>query len=1116
MRICLFLLFGFVFHTQAIDTNAQNATIVLSSNSVSINQLISEIEKQTDYLVVYSNSEVNTSRIVNLKNKSDNVSEYLNQMFSGTNVGYDFENNYIVLSKKAEGAANFLAELVNSVKQQGRTIRGTVTDMEGEPVIGATLIVKDVPSQGTVTDIDGNFILVNIPDDAVLQITYVGMKPQEISTSGRSTIDIILESDMEMLDEIIVVGYGTMRKRDLSGSVVSVKTEDIKTTPAITMDQALLGRAAGVQVVQNAEPGSVGTVRIRGISTTGDNNPLWVIDGIPSSPNNLNPNDIESMDVLKDAASTAIYGSRGANGVIIVTTKKGKSGKPRLELSTYIGFNQIAKKLDVMNAAEFALLANEAYTNDGLAPNPAWSNPESLETTDWQDAVTRKGFIQNYNLSISGGNENLTSILSLNYSNIQGPLIRSDNERYTIHTASDYKMTDFLKFGGTLYYSNNSSNYIPTRSYIDGILNQATEMWPDEPVYNEDGSYNILMQSSDPNYYPRQFTNPVARVNLRDQTGTNRRLLSSLYAELEIMKGLIFRTTLGIENGSSNSKYFAPKYETEPRNWLNRTQNVINWSMNESISYTSINTLTYNKEINKHNFTSLLGMEASKGNSSSVSVDASNTPTNALEIPSAALTRLGGGGKYDYASLSYFGRLNYIYDDRYILQFNLRADGSNNFAPENQWGYFPSISGAWRVSQENFINLPNYIYDLKLRVSYGATGNASGVGSYPYLSTYSTPSAGYVFGSGSQQIVSAYQLQSLANPDLKWETQKMTDIGLDAVLFNNSLSLTVDYYRKLTSGLLASIPVPATMGAPNNSITQNSGEILNKGIELAATYNGKVNDFNYNVGFNITTVKNKVIALGGDEIISSVFLTNGNSMQIKTSTGRSIGEFYGYVTDGIYQNENEIPTWAQEKGLVPGDRRYKDLGGPDGIPDGEFDELDRVFLGSPIPKLFYGGNLGFQYKNFDFSMFLQGQVGNKILNVRKAQLYPIRNYSGSGVNSGVKDALNRWHGEGTSNYLPRLSYSFQTHNWLASDFFIEDGSFLRVRTIQVGYNISNSFINRNITNLRFFLNVQNPFTFTKYSGYDPEILNDNPISSNVDLGQYPVYKTYTIGINLQF
>lgn len=832
MKISIVILFICTFNLVAGNVHSQNEKLSLKVTNTTIEGAIAKIEKDNGYVFIYNEDVVpELKKQTSLQSKSESIGDVLDKLFNETDLAYTVTGKQVVVYKKNDTKKE-LTTISPAVQpeqqnqQTGKTVTGKVVDAKGEPVIGATIVVRGDATKGTVTDIDGNYILTNVPEDAVLDVTYVGMKSQNISSGGRTSVNITLLENTELLEEVVVVGYGTMRKRDLSGSVVSVRTEDIKTTPAITMDQALLGKATGVQVVQNAEPGSMGTVRIRGISTTGDNNPLWVIDGIPSSPNYLNPNDIESMDVLKDAASTAIYGSRGANGVIIVTTKKGKSGKPRVELSTYIGFNQIAKKLDVMNASEFATLANEAYTNDGLTPNPAWANPKSLKTTDWQDAVTRKGFMQNYDLSISGGNEKLKSILSLNYNTVQGPLIRSDNERYTLHIASDYQITKSLRFGGTLYFSNNSSNRIPTRDFVNGILNQATEMWPDEPVYKEDGDYNILLQSSNPNYYPRQFTNPIAQVNLRDDKGTNRRLLSSLYAEFEIISGLVFKSTLGIENGNSNNKYWAPKYITEPRNWLNRTQNMINWNSSESIGYTSINTLTYNRIINKHNITSLFGMEAAKGNSSSISVNANNTPTNALEIPSAALIRVGNGGKYDYASLSYFGRLNYIYDDRYILQFNLRADGSNNFAPENQWGYFPSISGAWRISQEPFIKVPNYIDDLKLRLSYGATGNASGIGSYPYLSTYDIPALGYVFGKGSQEVVSAYQLQNLANPNLKWETQKMTDIGLDAVLFNNSLTLTVDFYRKLTNGLLATIPVPSTMGAPNNSIKQNAGEIL--------------------------------------------------------------------------------------------------------------------------------------------------------------------------------------------------------------------------------------------------------------------------------------------------
>lgn len=1115
MKISLILLFVLSFQLIASNVNGQDAVVKLKTNKMSVRQLISEIENQTDYLVVYSNREVNTSREVNLKNKSGKVSEYLNQTFNGTDIGYDFENNYIVLAKKESNNTTMGILSAKAMQQTGKTVTGTVTDSKGETVVGATLVVQGDATKGTVTDANGKYILSNVPENAVLDVSYVGMKPQRIATAGRTTINIILEEDTELLEELVVVGYGTMRKKDISGSVVSVKTNDINNRPVVTADQALLGKAAGVQVIQNAIPGRFGTVRVRGISSTGYNDPLWVIDGIPGSPDNLTPNDIESIDILKDAASTAIYGSRGANGVIIVTTKSGKEGRMTVDFDSYLGTQKIWRKLPLMNAEEFATMANIAYFNAGMDSNPAWKNPRSLTTTDWQDAVTRTGLIQNYNLNISGGSEKLQAMLGLNYNDNKGPLIKSDFNKYSIRFNAAYKINNAIKVGANNSFTQSQSAGIPTNDHNSGLLNQAVQMWPDQPVYNPDGTYNILLQSSNPVYYPRMFTNPVAQVSLTENLTTVNHFSSSIYGEIEVLKNLFFKSTLGINIGNSNSKAFSPKYISVPANWLNRPVNNSNWAMYESKAYTFINTLNYSNTFGKHFINVLAGMEASKGNGSNVSIDAKNSPSNTLKVPNSFLIKDSYGNAYEWASLSYFGRANYTFDDKYILQFNMRADASNNFDPKYRWGYFPSTSVAWRISQEPFLVDNKSINDLKLRLSYGATGNAMIEGNFPYLSTYKIPTVGYVLGK-NQTVVSAFEIANLANPLLKWETQKMADIGLDIMLFNK-LTITADYYNKITDGLLVKVPVTSTIGAPGNKIAKNAGKVSNKGFELAINYSDQINEFRYTAGLNLSTVKNEVISLDGGDIISSTFLANDNYMQSRTAVGRSIGEFYGYVTDGIYQNEKEISDAEKKKGLVPGDRRYKDLSGPDGNPDGVINDYDRTFIGSPIPKLFYGLNFEASYKGFDFSTVVQGQYGNKILNMMKAQLYPIRNYHGSGVNNGLKEVLNSWHGEGTSNTIPRVTYNFQGNNWLGSDFYVENGSFLRCRSIQLGYKFSNlNYSKVKLNYIRLYVNAQNLFTITKYSGYDPEISNRETIRSGVDAGQYPVYRIYTAGISIQF
>ncbi len=1112
MKLLTLLMF-IAFVSASASSYSQATKFNLDMRNVSIGDVFQKIEEQSEFVILFNEKTLDINRKVNVIVKDKTVENILDQIFNGE------KDAYKILDRQIAIYPDEIKELPSIIKsetnaEQRKELSGTVKDSKGLTLPGVSVVVKGT-TIGTITDNDGKFRL-SVPADAkTIVFSFVGMKSQEIAISGKTLLNVEMQEELVGIEEVVAIGYGTQRKKDLSGSVVSVKTEDVKSIPAATMDQALIGHAAGVQVVQNANPGSMGTIRIRGISTTGSNDPLWIIDGIPSSPNDLNPDDIESMDVLKDASAGAIYGSRAANGVIIVTTKRGKTGKTKVEFDTYIGYQSIWKKLDVLNAEEFATLANRAYMNAGLTPNPAWANPSSLSTTDWQDAVTRNGAIQNYNLSVSGGTEKLKAALSLGYNKTEGSIIVSNYERYTIRLNADYEVNKRLKFGSSFTFSRSSSTYVSTNDGSSGLLNNAVQMWPDQPVYNTDGTYNILLQSSDPMYYPRQFTNPVAQAHLSNNRSFGQRFISSLFGELEILNGLKFRTTLGIDAGNGSSRYFAPTYVTDPPNWLNRTQNSVNWNMSESQGYTWINTLTYANTFGVHNITALVGTEATRGSGYNVNTVTTNTPTNALSIPSAALTRDGTGSGYTYASLSYFGRINYIYNDKYILQFNVRADASDNFAPENRWGYFPSGSAAWRISKENFMQSLKFISDLKIRGSYGATGNSS-VGSFPYLSTYSIPSFGYVLGT-TQSIVSAYQLQNLANPDLKWETQKTTDVGIDVMLFNNTLSVTADYYNKRTDGLLAHIPVPSTIGAPGNTIAKNAGEIKNQGFEFAVNYNGKAGDFKYNLGANITTVKNKVLSLGGGDIISSVFLANDNYMQSRTAGGRSIGEFYGLITDGIYQNVGEIPASEIAKGLVPGDRRYKDISGPDGKPDGKIDDNDRTYLGSPIPKFFYGINLGGSFKGFDFSMVLQGQYGNKILNEMKAQLYPVRNFHGSGVNNALTAVLDSWNGEGTSNTIPRITYNFQGNNWLGSDFYVEDGSFLRCRTMQVGYTLPASIVNHvKLGSVRVYVNAQNLFTITKYSGFDPEISNSNPLSSGVDWGQYPVSRVYTVGINVQF
>jgi len=1110
MKLTTFLFFMAITQMVASEAYSQTTKMTLQLKGVAVKQVLDKIEDNSEFFFLYNSKLVDVNRKVNVDAKDQQIDEILNNLFQETGVVYTVVDRQIVLTNKSD-QAGFISQ---SSQQQGKKVSGKVVDQAGVPIPGAAIIVKGT-TIGITSDNDGNFSL-SLPSDVTsLIFSFVGMKSQEVAVGTKTTINVILEDETMSIDQVVVIGYGTQKKKDLSGSVASVKADQIKNIPVTTTEQALIGRAAGVQVVQGGAPGDGATVRIRGISTTGNNDPLWVVDGLSiGGAYNINPSDIETIDILKDASAAAIYGSRAANGVIIVTTKRGKEGKTSVEFDSYYGQQQAWKQLDVLNGPEFATLANEAYSNSALPLNPLWANPASLSTTNWQNQIFQKGALQNYNLSISGGTQKLKAALSLNYNNTEGTVITSKFERYSVRLNTDYEVSKRLRFGSNLQFSRNSTVGISTNDMSNGLINIAVQMQPDQPLYNQDGSDNVLLWSQTGIYNPWQVSNPVVRAHSVNNKNFGQRFMSSFFAELEIIDGLKFKSTIGVNVTNGSTRNFTPLYVTIPANVQNNSFSSLNWSMDEGLSYSATNTLTYAKILGgKHNFTALIGSEAITGKSFYMSTSAQNTPSNEMQVLDAALISKGMGSGNENAFVSYFGRINYIYNEKYILQFNARADGSYKFDPEHRWGYFPSGSVAWRMTNEEFMKPLTFLSDFKLRASYGASGNQNSVSDFAYMSRYRMHEIGYSLGTGEQAKAPAVVLSNMGNPNLKWETQVMTDVGFDASLWNNSVSIVFDYYDKTTDGLLVPIPVPSTLGAPGNILVQNAGKIKNSGLELALNYNGSMGEFKYGVGANITTVNNEVLSLGaGQPIMNNINLVGGNAINTRTEVGHSIGEYYGYITDGIYQKTSDILPSEIANGAKPGDRKYLDIN-----KDGIIDANDRTFIGSPIPKFFYGFNLNASYKAFDFTMLLQGQQGNKNLNVLKGQLYNIRNFNGSGVGNVSRDLLNSWRGEGTSNTLTSITYNPYWTNYAGSDFYVEDGSFFRCRSLQIGYTLPASLVNRlKLGSVRIYANAQNLFTITKYSGFDPEISNNNALSTGVDQGQYPVAKSFTLGVNLKF
>ncbi len=1129
MKICLFLLFAFAFQLMATNTNAQDAIIELRSNSVTVSQLISEIEKQTDYLVVYSNREVNTSRTVNLKNRSDKVSEYLNESFAGTDVRYDFDRNYIVLSTKIRQTESILSGLMGSAEQQqGRTLRGTVKDMNGEPIIGVTVVVRGNPSQGTVTDIDGNFVLTNLADDAVLQVTYVGMVQQDINTLGLSSVNITLEDDTELLEEIVVIGYGTARKSDLTGSVGSVTGNTLSQRPAINVEQSLSGKIAGVQVQENSgRPGGNTKISIRGYSSfNASNEPLYVVDGIvwPQGIGSLNMNDIETIDVLKDASSTAIYGTRGSNGVIMITTKRGTdSGVAKISYNGYLSVNWLPadRKLDALNSKEFMFIEEEQYNNapkydpEGFAKGKytdpiekrkkyvvgnTFGNrelftldsqgiPQPIYDINWEEMSTRTTLSQGHHLSYVGGDKQTNYGLFLGYNEDNGIIKRSASERYNMRAVLDRQMKDWLKVGGTMSYVRKIDTGINDASSYD-VLRYMVEHVPFIPYKYEDGTYGY---SGDYQGLEVQDS-PLTIINEKTRQYTTNLFNGTTYLTADIIKGLNFTSTFGVNLNNYIDRDFASSK-------LRTKRNDVSIRSNESLFWQWSNRFNYNTQIgNKHFLDFLAGFEMQSYDYFSWTERTRDMADDYFlwyNMGAGATPSAPTSNSTDYRMESYFSRLNYNYAHKYLLTLTGRFDGSSRFGADNKFSFFPSAAFAWRVSEEEFLKDVEQLSNLKLRMSYGLTGNSE-IGSYRSLANMSTTS--YVFN--GQRITGA-AIGRLANPLLQWEKTAEYNLGFDVGFFNNRLSLSGDYYVKKTHDLLFDAPVPATSGY--TTVTRNIGSIENKGVEFAFnSVNVQNKDFTWMTTFNLATLKNKVLALGAN----NEDIKYGFKEALILRVGESAGSIFGYERAGIWGTAQEAE--AAKYGKLPGDLRIVDQNN-----DGLINNEDRVIIGKGIPD-FYGTLLNsFQYKAFDLILELQFSQGNDIFNNHRNSAE-----ARQGIANSFSTVLDAWTPDNQDAVLEQVRPTGAYYHYYMDTRKLENGSFLRGKNLSLGYTFSPA-VNKKlgISNLRIYSSFQNFFILTEYSGYDPEVSNyhdDAPVSLGMAYSGYPKPRTYLFGLEISF
>lgn len=1051
------------------------------------------------------------------------------------------------------------------LQQAKRQIKGKVVDAAGETVIGANVLEKGT-TNGVITDIDGNFVL-NVSSGATLEISYIGYVTQTIKVTNQTSLHIVLKEDSETLDEVVVVGYGTMKKSDLSGASVSVGEDAIKGSVITNLDQSLQGRAAGVSAVSTSgAPGSSSSIRVRGQATINSNaEPLYVIDGVivqgggasgadfglgdalgngsvsTISPlSTINPADIVSMEILKDASATAIYGAQGANGVILITTKRGKAGEAKFTYDGMLAVQRQTKRLDMMNLREFANYYNEFVQVGELDVNGYYADPSILgKGTNWQDAVFQTALQHQHQVSAEGGTEKIKYYVSASYMDQDGTLIGSNFNRYSFRVNLDSQLKSWLKLGLSATYSSTDED-LKLADGEQGIINYSLKTVPDIPIYDIDGNYATIVREGYTN------PNPIAMA-MMDQVLLNRqKLTGNIFFEVTPIKNLVWHAELGYDISASRGERYKPMVDFG--SWK-RDSNYSSIQKNSSTFWQLKNYVTYSGMIDKHNFTAMLGQECWASNYDNISVTNTSLPSDAVHNPAlGTATPVIGSGLGSSAMASFFTRLTYNYDNRYYGTYTYRYDGSSNFGPDNRWAGFHALAGSWRFSNEEFFKpLSGVISNGKLRLGWGQTGNAN-IG-------------GYLWGTSivkmSSSLGTGYRPKNIPNTSIKWESQEQWNVGLDLGFIQDRINVVVDWYKKVSNDMLMALQLPSYMGTQGNTSSRldppygNYGSIENAGVEISLNTHPLIGKFQWDSDFQISFNKNKLKALSGTANAQIVGYGQWNDVVSVSNVGESLYNFYGYVCDGVYQDYEDLqkspkPEQYPSNGVFNrkntvwvGDIKYKDISGPDGKPDGVINEYDKTNLGSPMPKFTFGWTNTFRYKDFDLSIFINGSYGNKVMNYLGMQLTHMNSAWENQLNSvtgrarlepidpdKVYPSGQYWYDDVTnvrvSNpeaAIPRASIQDPNDNDRISDRYVEDGSYIRLKNITLGYTFPSKLIKKfGINNLRLYANIQNLLTITGYDGYDPEI-GASTQSTNVyglDYGRYPSPTVYSFGLNISF
>lgn len=1094
MRISTFLLMVCVFCSYAGNAHSQNAKVSIHMNNVKLDKILNEIENQTDYLFIYNN-QVDINKITSVKVKNEAVAQVLDRILSGTGINYELEGTHIILTTEA------IKDL--HAQQQAKTVTGTVTDVSGEPIIGANIRIKGTTT-GTITDIDGNFSIEAEPQ-SVIEVSYIGYLTQETVINNQKSIRFLLKEDTKTLDEVVVIGYGVQKKADLTGSVANINTEKLNTQSNANIGQALQGKIAGVDIVsQGGAPGSGTRIMVRGIGTLNNASPLYIVDGMyMNSIDHINPNDIASIDVLKDASSAAIYGSRAANGVIIVTTKEGSNteGKPIIDLSVNLGISTASKFLDMLDAkgwAEVTTIARQAIGKPALDMATDLANKPD---NDWQDIMFRPALMQNYNLSVKGGGKYSTYYTGLGYFNQDGIVKGTNYQRYNIQSKNDYKRGIFS--AGTnliISFSHDKPLHQELRGGMIGTILQSVptlEKYDDTREGGYGGTYGDVVN----------IPHPLAIIddNIMGRYNENVKIFANLYAQIELFKGLKYKLNLTPDFSFERYKNYLNKYDfglatnsiTQLTERQRRRRNIL-----------VENLLTFDRTFGEHKISALAGYTYQDSRFRHIQAYGEGLPQGLEEIDAATTNRSNEGNSWRSVLTSILGRVFYSYQNKYLFTATIRRDGSSKFGKNNRYGYFPSFSLGWNVAEEKFMENVHWLDQLKLRGGYGVLGNQE-IDNYQYSSTITT---GINYPDGNGGLLQGAFPKNFANPDIKWEETAMTNVGIDFMAFNNRLSLTADYYVKNTKDILLTVPIPISSGGANDPI-RNAGKIRNNGFEFNLGWMDQPNpDISYGINLIGSFNKNKVIAMGSESGSIKGGSTNQNITTSETKAGYPIGGYWLISTAGYFNSQEEVDAYAKDGKKIqpaaePGDIKFVDANN-----DGVINDDDRVFQGSPFPDFTFALNGNMRYKNFDLSIGLQGVLGNKIYNATRQTLEDVT--KGSNF---LASCLDYWTPENKNASHPRLTWDDPNRNTRAeSDRYLENGSYLRLRSVQLGYTFPQTWFKGAIQHARVYINAENLFTITSYSGYSPDVNADNANYRGFDNFIYPTNRTFMLGLNVTF